>query len=176
MVRGVRRVAGMGRVMVPDGEAVAREEVARWVAELRAARVSVGYSVKRLSHVLRVTTTAVYNWESGKSFPTLINLIKFGHELELRLVIMGLDGRQRSVRTMVKPGELWENREIRMLVAALRAERRGGGVSQDLLAERIGLSTWSLAQFEQGRLHPRPAVLAAWAAALDCGVRWRALV
>ena len=163
--------------MVPDdGEAAAREEVARWVAELRAARAAAGYAVKRLAAILGVTVTAVYNWESAKSFPTLANLIRFGRELGLRLVIVGLDGRQRSVQAVVKPGELWENREIRLLVAALRAERRGGGVSQDLLAARIGLSTWSLAQFEQGRLHPRPAVLAAWAAALDCGVRWRTLV
>jgi transcriptional regulator with XRE-family HTH domain len=130
----------------------------------------------RMADVLGIAIATVRSWESGRRIPTLINLIKFGRELELRLEIVGLDGRRRSVQAMVKPGELWENREIRLLVAALRAERRGGGVSQDLLAARIGLSTWSLAQFEQGRLHPRPAVLAAWAAALNCGVRWRTLV
>ena len=146
------------------------------MAELCAVRASVGYPLYRLADVLGIAIATVRSWESGRRIPTLINLIKFGRELELRLEIVGLDGRRRSVRSVVKPGELWENREIRLLVAALRAERRGGGVSQDLLAARIGLSTWSLAQFEQGRLHPRPAVLAAWAAALDCGVRWRTLV
>jgi len=146
------------------------------MAELRSARVSGGYPRERLADSLGVGIATVRSWEAGRRIPTLVNLVRSGRELGLRLVIVGLDGQVRSARIAVKPDEIWEHREIRSLVAALRGERRGGAVSQDLLAERIGVSAWSVAQFEQGRLHPRPAVLAVWAAALDCAVRWRALV
>jgi transcriptional regulator with XRE-family HTH domain len=163
-------------VTAPGGEEAARAEAASLVAELRRARVSGGYPQRRLADALGVGEATVRSWESGRRIPTLINLIRSGRELGLRLVIVGRDGQVRSARVPVKAGELWADREIRSLTSALRGERRRNEMSQDAVAEKVGVSLWSIAQFEQGRLHPRPAVLAAWAAALDCGVRWRALV
>ena len=160
----------------PGGEEAARAEAVSLVAELRMARVSGGYPQRRLADALGVGEATVRSWESGRRIPTLINLIRSGRELGLRLVIVGRDGQVRSARVPVKAGELWADREIRSLTSALRGERRRNEMSQDAVAEKVGVSLWSIAQFEQGRLHPRPAVLAAWAAALDCGVRWRALV
>jgi transcriptional regulator with XRE-family HTH domain len=157
-------------------EAAARAEVARWIAELRAARVSGGYPQQRLAEVLGVAETTVRSWESGRRIPTLINLINSGRELGLRLAIVGSDGRVRSSRMAAKPGELWEHAEIRSLAVALRGKRRDDGITQDGLAVTIGVSTWSVAQYERSRLHPRPTVFAAWAGALGCAVRWRALV
>jgi transcriptional regulator with XRE-family HTH domain len=154
----------------------ARAEAARWVAEVRAARLQSGWPRSRLATALGVEAATVRSWEAGRRIPTLPNLIIFGHEFGMRLVIIGRDGRAVPARTPPVADEPLAHQEIRGLVAALRGERRRRELSQDALAAEVGVSTWSLTMFERGKLHSRPAVLAAWSAALECSVRWRLIV
>lgn len=152
-----------------------REQAASWVAELREARQSRGYTQERLAASLSVLTATVRSWESGRRIPVLGTLLRVARELGLRLVIVGGDGRVRTTRTTVLPGELWEQREIRTLIAVLRAERRRSGISQDALAADIGIGAGSLVRFENGQLCPRPAVFVAWLDSLGCTAHWRTI-
>lgn len=154
----------------------AREQAEEWVAALCSARLAGGFLREQIADALAVGSATVRSWEARRRIPTLVNLIRFGRELGLRLVVVDQDGRAHPGRIAVRPGESWEYREIRKLVAALRSRRLDSALSQDAVALATDVSTASIAQFESGRLHPRPAMLAAWAAALGCRVRWQALV
>jgi transcriptional regulator with XRE-family HTH domain len=163
-------------VVAASADAAARAEATRWVDELRSARLSAGYPRDRLADALGVGVATVRSWESGRRIPSLVNLIKLGRELGQQLVIVGRNGSVRPVRTAVRPGEVWEHREIRSLIAVLRGVRHDAGITQDELGAAVGVSAWSIAQFERGRLYPRPAVLAALIVALACEARWHAVV
>ena len=154
----------------------ARELAAEWVTELHTARLSGGHSREKIAKALNVKVETVASWENRRRIPTLINLAGFGRELGLRLAIVGRDGRVRPGRAAVKPDEPWAHREIRRLGAALRGERHAKALAQEAVATAAGISKWSVVQFESGHVHPRPAMLAAWAAALDCQVRWKTMV
>ena len=157
-------------------DATARDQAHAWMAELCAARLAGGFPREQIADALGVGSATVRSWEAGRRIPILVNLIGFGRELGLRLVIVDQNGRVHPGRIAVRPGESWEDREIHRLAAALRSQRRDCALSQDAVARATDVSTASIAQFESGRLRPSPATLAAWAAALDCRVRWQALV
>jgi transcriptional regulator with XRE-family HTH domain len=157
-------------------DTAARDQAKTWVAELRSVRLAGGFPREQIAEALAVGSATVRSWEDRRRIPTLINLIRFGRELGLRLVIVDQDGRAHPGRIAVRPGESWEYREIRKLAAALRSQRRGCALSQHAIALATDASETSIAQFESGRLHPRPAMLAAWAAAVGCRVRWQTLV
>ncbi len=177
--RAVRRAppaAEARRVTAQGQDTEARELSAGWVTELHTARLSGGHPREKIAKALNVKVETVASWEYRRRIPTLINLAGFGRELGLRLVVVGRDGRVRPGRTAVKPDEPWSHREIRRLGAALRGERQARTIAQEAVAAATGVSKWSVVQFESGHIHPRPAVLAAWAAALDCHVRWKTMV
>jgi transcriptional regulator with XRE-family HTH domain len=134
-----------------------------------------GFARGQIADALGVGTATLRSWEAQRRIPTLVNLIRFGRELGLRLVVLGPGERTYPDRITVQPDELWEHWEIRKLVAALRTQRLSSALSQDAVALAVGVSKASIAQFESGRMHPRPRVLAAWAAALGCRVRWQVL-
>lgn len=157
-------------------DTTARDQAQTWVVELCSARLAGGFPREQIAHALAVGSATVRSWEAGRRIPTLVNMIRFGRELGLRLVIVDQDGRVHPGRIAVRPGESWEYQEIRKLVNALRSRRRDCARSQEAIALATDVSKASIAQFESGRLHPRPAMLAAWAAALGCRVRWQALV
>ena len=146
------------------------------MAQLCSARLAGGFQREQIADALAVGPATVRSWEARRRIPTLLNLIRFGRELGLHLVVVDQDGRADPGRIAVRPGESWEHREIRMVAAALRSRRLACARSQDAVALAADVSKDSIAQFESGRLHPRPAMLAAWAAALGCRVRWQALV
>lgn len=54
-----------------------------------------------------------------------------------------------------------------MLAKALRRLREGAGLSQDDLAQRIGLLQSTISRIENGKQEPVPTQMAAWATA--CG-------
>jgi len=53
---------------------------------------------------------------------------------------------------------------------ALRTLRKRTGVNRDVLAFAVGITTGSIANYEQGRTVPSAEVLARIADYLDCGV------
>lgn len=175
-VRVGQWLAGAWQVTATRKHTAARDQAETLVAELCAARLAGGFPREQIADALAVGSATVRSWEAGRRIPTLVNLIRFGRELGLRLMIVDQDGRAHPGRIAVRPGESWEYREIRKLAAALRSQRRVCALSQDAVALATEVSKASIAQFESGRLHPRPAMLAAWAAALGCHVRWQALV
>jgi transcriptional regulator with XRE-family HTH domain len=162
--------------MAPGQNIKPRALAAEWLAELCAARLTGGYPREKIAAALDIKVETLISWENKRRIPSLINLVGFGRELGLRLVVTGRDGRTRPGRAAVKPDEPWTHREIRKLGAALRSERRAKALTQDAVAAAADVSKRSMVQFESGQMHPRPAVLAAWATALDCRVRWKTMV
>jgi transcriptional regulator with XRE-family HTH domain len=53
---------------------------------------------------------------------------------------------------------------------SLRTLRKAAGVNRDVLAFAVGITTGSIANYEQGRTVPSAEVLARLADYLDCGV------
>lgn len=156
---------------------IGRAEAGRWTAVLCAARAAEEHPKQQFARTLGVTEQAVNNWIGGRRVPTLPVMVNAGRALGLRLTITGLgQGRNADVQGAVTtPDGTWEQSEIRRLEECLRGKRDRSGATQEDLAPAVGVSEWSLKQFEKGHIHPRPAVLAAWAAALGCRVRWRAM-
>jgi DNA-binding XRE family transcriptional regulator len=170
------------RVTVVEGagggpRGAGRAEAARWTAVLCAARAAEEYPKQQFAQTVGVTEAAVNNWIGGRRVPTLPVMVTAGRALGLRLTITGLgQGRNTHAQGAVTaPDGTWEQSEIRRLEESLRGKRHRRGATQEDLAPFVGVSEWSLKQFEKGSIHPRPAVLAAWAAALGCRVRWRAM-
>ena len=58
----------------------------------------------------------------------------------------------------------------RFSATALRTLRRSAGVSRDSLAFAVGLTTGSIANYEQGRTSPSAEIVARIAAFLDCEI------
>ncbi len=149
---------------------------ADWVTRLREARLAAGPTQEALAAAAGVELATLASWETGRRIPSLRNLIKVGRALELRLVLVGADGVARVAQVPPIPGEPRENEEIRALVAVLRDARRRSRKTLDAVASGVGVSAWSLAQFERSQLHPRLLVLAAWTLELGCVLRWQPTV
>lgn len=155
---------------------IARARASEWVAELRAARVSMGSSQQDVALALGVRKATVVEWENGRALPSWVHFLAVGREVGVRLVVIGRDGRVRDVPAEAVAGEPWSRGELRRLGAALRVERGAAGLSRQVVAVEIGVSAWSFAHFERGQLYPRLSVLAAWVGAIECGILWQPVV
>lgn len=73
-----------------------KEEKMKTIAEsIKKARKNKGYSQKRLSMRTGIPQTTIANWETGASFPTVINLIPIADALGVTLD--ELVGRSKNV-------------------------------------------------------------------------------
>jgi transcriptional regulator with XRE-family HTH domain len=159
-----------------DAEANAQALAAEWVAELRAARISAGWSQQDVAVALGVRKATVVEWETGRHLAAWENFLAAGREIGVRLVVVGRDGQVRDEPVEAVAGEPLARGELRRLGAALRVERGAVGLSREALAAVVGVSVWSFAHFERGQLYPRLSVLAAWVGALKCDMRWHPVV
>jgi DNA-binding XRE family transcriptional regulator len=149
---------------------------ADWVTRLREARMEAGHTQEVLAESAGVEVATLSSWETGRRIPSLRNLIKVGRALGLRLVVVGSDGAVCAARASTVSDGSVENDEIRALVAVLREARQRSRKTLDMLAVGVGVSAWSLAQFERSHLHPRLIVLASWALELGCVLKWQRIV
>ncbi|MBR7838700.1 transcriptional regulator [Actinospica durhamensis] len=149
---------------------------ADWVTRLREARMEAGHTQEILAESAGVEVATLSSWETGRRIPSLRNLLKVGRALQLRLVVVESDGAVRVAKAPAVVGESGENDDIRALVAVLREARQRSRKTLDALAAGVGVSAWSLAQFERSQLHPRLIVLASWALELGCVLRWQPIV
>lgn len=169
---------GVDALTAADAEPSAQAQAlaAAWVAELRAARISAGWSQQDVATALGVRKATVVEWETGRHLAAWRNLVAAGREIGVRLVVVGRDGRVRDELVEAVAGEPWARGELRRLGATLRVERGAAGLTRAALAADMGVSEWSFAHFERGQLYPRLAVLGAWVGALKCDIRWQPVV
>ncbi|MBR7828174.1 helix-turn-helix transcriptional regulator [Actinospica sp. MGRD01-02] len=154
---------------------VARDRAVRWMAELRAARYSAGFTQQDVATALGVRKSTVNQWENGH----LASWERFcaeGREIGVRLVVVDQNGCVRDGLAEVVAGEPWARTELRRLAGVLRGERKGAGRSRASLAAEVGVSLWSFAHLERGQLNPRLVVLSAWVGSLKCDIRWQPVV
>ena len=160
-----------------QAESAARALVSAWMAELRDARISAGISQSDVASAMEVRRLTVLEWENGQRFPALEHLLQFGRELGLRLVVEGGGAQAFDGLAEIVAGESWVRGEIRRICAALRRARRTGHrQSQAAVAKVVGVSLWSLANYERCQVNPRVIVLARWVRAVGCGARWQPIV
>lgn len=64
----------------------------------------------------------------------------------------------------------WAHTSLSRTCATLRGRRQALGISQESLALQLGVSGYLVRWWESGRRAPSLGMLAAWAAALGCGL------
>ncbi|WP_034270621.1 helix-turn-helix transcriptional regulator [Actinospica robiniae] len=153
----------------------AQARAARWMAELREARIEADLTQQAVAEALGVRASSVTEWEGGR-LASWENFCAFGREIGVRLVVLDRDGRRRDGAANVVAGEPWERTELRRLAVALRAERAAIGLSRAAVAAEIGISPWSFAHLERAQLSPRLIVLASWVGSLKSDIQWQPIV
>ncbi|WP_370374694.1 helix-turn-helix domain-containing protein [Catenulispora sp. GP43] len=141
--------------------------------DLKSARLKKSLSQNALSSSLPVRGRAISEWETGAIEPKLNHLILLTHELDLRLTIIGLDGKPCNGPSRQRPGESWVKFERRRLAWPLRARRVAQGMSQTELGDLVGVSRDSIQRWELAHVPPRPIALVVWAQKLGYSLALR---
>lgn len=140
---------------------------------LRDARSEAKISQSTLSSSLPVRARAISEWETGAIEPKLGHLFQWSRELGLRLVIVGRDGALRVDALPRRSDEASEIFEQRRLASPLRNRRLALGMSQEELAQLVGVTRDSVQRWELVRVPPRPIALVVWAQKLGYTVALR---
>lgn len=151
----------------------AEQNFAEIIRDIKSARLKKGLSQNGLSSSLPVRGRAISEWETGAIQPKLNHLILLTHELDLRLAIIGLDGKPCNGPSRQRPGESWVKFERRRLAWPLKGRRVAQGMSQTELANLVGVSRDSIQRWELAHVPPRPIALAVWAQKLGYSLALR---
>ena len=154
-------MSSQSRTLNVDDEA--RRNITRIMGGLRSARLSAGISQNALAEGLPVRGRAISEWETLAIKPTLEHLIQCCGELNLRLFLVGPDGKPLNAPSRQRPGESWEHFERRRLATPLRNRRLALGMNQGELGELVGVSRDSIQRWELVRVPPRPISHVVWA-------------
>jgi transcriptional regulator with XRE-family HTH domain len=148
-------------------------ELAALLTVLKRTRQRRGdMSQRRLAEILEVAVNSVQDWELRRDSPTLPHLIRWARELGYRLDVHD-DQMPSTPRTDARfeDSASHEVREYARMASILRSARGRRGIRQDQLAERLGVSRWSVIRWEGVRVFPRPIGFVRWALAVGCRVQ-----
>ena len=87
---------------------------------IRSRRIAKGMSIRGLGKLLGVAGSAVAQWESGESNPTMDNRVKLSNVLELPILDLLPDAARRPQVTSLTPDELILIGQYRRLPAQFR--------------------------------------------------------
>lgn len=152
---------------------MAEQAIAEIIHLLKSVRLKKGLSQNALSSALPVRGRAISEWENWYVEPKLGNLIEWSDALDLRLVILGQNGKQISGPTRQRPGESFVHFERRRLAWPLKGRRVAQGMSQTELANLVGVSRDSIQRWELAHVPPRPIALVVWAQKLGYSLALR---
>jgi len=130
-------------------------------ARIKERRRALGLSQKQLGKVVGVTYANISHWEQGVNNPRPNKLQRLSNALDTTIEYL-LNG----------AGELWAERRIKRFSDRLRAARVLNCLTQDELAEKVGVTSACVSQWELGIVKPRPNKLDAISVALDVSVDW----
>lgn len=138
------------------------------VGALAAARKDLGLPRDEVAGRLGVRRGTVREWEHTHQIPTLKHLMNWCLFLGLRITLTDAHGSVLRPRIDRRSGETFASREARRIAVALRVQRVARELSQQWLAERLGIARPSASRLENGGTTPRVLVLARWAALFGC--------
>ena len=151
-------------------DASVRQYLDELLNQLRSARREAELPQRLLAPQVQVATTSLADWEARRDDPTMAHLIRWADALGFRLVIVDPRGSPNLSAGRSGEGESWEQCEMRRLAAALRIRRRSWDMSQETLADLVGVSRISMQRWENVQVFPRPIAFLVWVKALGCTV------
>jgi transcriptional regulator with XRE-family HTH domain len=140
------------------------------VRELAAARRQRGISQGALAARLELSQITVGDWEVERDTPLCGHFLLWACALGLAVVLTDESGRVRAVIKPPKRGRVSGERAYRLLAAALREVRENKEITQQQVADKLGVSQWTVRMWESAQRTPRLSNLAAWAEVLGCRV------
>jgi transcriptional regulator with XRE-family HTH domain len=159
-----------GALNIDDEAVLTYVEIIR---RLRSARLAAGLTQNELTRRLPVSVSSISEWETGNTGPTLNHLTLLTRELDLRLTIIGLDGKPCNGPSRQRPGESWVHFERRRLAWPLRVRRVALKMSQEHVGQRVGVSRDSISRWETAAFPPQLIALVVWAQKLGYSVGLR---
>lgn len=143
------------------------------VARLVEARRRQGATQLDVAEALGLTPMSVSGWEQGEDAPTPAHLIRWARALGCTVRVVDQSGCWLWARPAPSVGETPEEYWIRCTILILRETRQEAGLLQRHIAERIGVSEWTVQMWENGRRLPLLRALTDWCAALGCRLELR---
>jgi DNA-binding XRE family transcriptional regulator len=123
-----------------------------------------------LAQNLGVSRRSIVEWEHVRTVPNIRLFIQWAQVLGFRLQVWELHTGDRYAMTVSSGDESFEVRESAFLVDVLRQLRAGHRITQEVLADRLGMTAWSISRYELAREQPHMITLIAWCAALGCNI------
>jgi transcriptional regulator with XRE-family HTH domain len=117
---------------------------------LRRLRHAAGVSVRRIGHAVGVPAATVYNWEAGRARVPIDHVPALAEVLSLEVATLR-DLLTRSPAVVAAP-------PVGPSDSTLRRMRRRSGLTQTMVAERVGVSRHTVGKWERGHRPPLHAV------------------
>jgi len=135
---------------------------------LKAHRQTLGYTKAQFGSLLGITSEYVGHLErdSWPYRPSHVLQRRLAQVLEIEVAELSIPSRARR---LAKPGRMVSGQEW-TLGARLAQRRYDLGLSQVVVARRMGVDATSICRWERDRTHPSAKMLAKLARALACSV------
>lgn len=137
------------------GAVDAHTELTALIDELRHTRLTRGIAQGWIATRVGVAPGSVTDWEAHRDVPSSEHWLEWIDGLDLALRVI-YDGRA------ITP----EQSGVAGLLEAMWILRRERGVTQDWVAQQMGVTRWSVIRWEARKGNPRPLGLLKWAHAL----------
>jgi DNA-binding XRE family transcriptional regulator len=159
---------------MPDSDARRGHETADTIindliVELRAARLERRIPRDRLAASLELAEITVATWEARRFTPITVNFFRWAHELGYVVDIREASSAARIADTDEDSalGIRGAQYGLPRIVEALRKARIDAAVTQRALGSQLGVSRWTMGQWESAQRTPLLPHLVQWCEALN---------
>lgn len=124
---------------------------------------------EKLAARMHMATTCLADWESDRCHPGVERLLRWAWAVDTYLALFSTDGAEITPVALrsARPPQAWP-----LLVTALRIRREALGISQQQLADALGVTLRSVVRWESKDItYPRFNTLFLWARVLGCSLR-----
>lgn len=155
------------------GDTHTTDPLAPLVKQLIHERRQQGSVQADVAKALGITEVSVSGWESRYSDPTAEHLSAWADAFGYTMCLIDSAGRLDSLRLVPRADETPERHWLRCTIATLRAIREEADKTQAEIAAQLGVSTWTMNQWENLGRAPGTGKLIAWCAELGCHLELR---
>jgi transcriptional regulator with XRE-family HTH domain len=150
------------------------DALAEFVDVLTEARKRQDVSVASVADALGLTEMAVAHWEKRRDDPSAGNFVLWAMALGFTVAVVDeASGAVLATRPAPRSDEAPEEYRLRCVALVLRDARKEAELLQAEVGRRLGVSEWSVQQWENGRRLPRLVRLLEWCAVLGCRLELR---
>jgi transcriptional regulator with XRE-family HTH domain len=140
---------------------------------IRDARLAAGYTIEEVGAYLSLPAEIILDWEFGRGSPSLPETELLAYFLQVPVShFWGTDtfAKQQAQRTI--DGQEYSVLRDHMIGALIRAGRETKGLTQDALAQQLGVGVELLQAYELGRMPAPMPVLVSLASALQVNLNY----